>query len=1176
MNHSHDEKEPWLDRSLSPYFPWLTNEIIIFSLIIGLAIFSRLFNLGARVMSHDESLHTYFSWLLYKGNGYQHNPMMHGPLQFHLLALSYFLFGTTDFSARLPHAIFSILTILLIWKWRRYLGKTGALVTAGLLLISPYMLYYGRYARNEAFVGFFGLLFLYATLRYLETGKARYLFLFTAAQVLNFTSKETAFIYAAQELLFLGIYFISRITRERWANLRYFKGFIITLSLGILLLGATLGFAFYGRTSESLSATQTVAPQVPGQTVSPILQTQSHISWTLILGGLAVIALITAVMLLVYGYGWKAIRKERSFDLVVLLGSFVIPMLVAFPINIIGKLVNPINGWNSLDYNFQTSITLISAIQTGVLGQYFKEFFHQGLVHSALVLVPALILSVLIGLWWNKKLWLLNAAIWYTLFILFFTTFFTNGQGFFTGMVGSLGYWLEQQGVNRGSQPWYYYLLIQIPIYEFLPLMGLLFSIYFGFRKKNTFTSEENQTILEEGNPPESQIGRTLTFPLLLWWSISSIIAYTIAGEKMPWLTYHITLPMILITGWMLGKIIERVNWVHFKRNLGGLLIGLGLIFILGLGAMMVNLLGTNPPFQGKDLNQLSATSSFLFSVLAMAGSGAGIIYILNKMKLEWSQLYKVVFLIFFGVLAVLTTRTAIRAAYINYDNAKEYLVYAHGGRGVKDIMEQVHEISNRTAGENNVIVAYDVSAPDTGVSWPFTWYLRDYPNIRPFDQPTKSLRDAPIIIVDQKNFDKILPVVGDAYYRFDYIRMLWPNQDYFNLTLNGIENALSSPGIRQGIFNIWLNRDFTEYAQAKAAQPNGGYIDVSNYTVANWQPGDKMRLYIRKDVVAQIWNYGVGPTTSSVQADPYEKGMVSLKASLVVGFNGQGDGQLNDPHGIALSPDGSIFVADTNNNRIVHFSPDGTFLSSWGTFGDASMGPVSLTNLNQPWGVAVSPDGKWVYATDTWNHRIIKYDNKGIPVQAWGFSQYGGQDPFGLWGPRGITVDPSGNVFITDTGNKRIIAYDKDGKYLGQIGAEGMDPGQFSEPVGLGFDSLGNLYVADTWNQRVQSFSVSTNPDGTLIFININQWDISGWYGQALENKPYLAVDNSGNIFVTDPLLGRVLEFSTKGDYIRGFGGSGSGDDQIGSASGIAVGSDGQIWVADSLNSRILKFTMP
>ncbi len=75
----NNNKTTWLERPVHSALPAVTTEIIIFAAIMILAIVTRFYNLGARVMSHDESLHTYFSWLLYRGQGYQHTPMMHGP-----------------------------------------------------------------------------------------------------------------------------------------------------------------------------------------------------------------------------------------------------------------------------------------------------------------------------------------------------------------------------------------------------------------------------------------------------------------------------------------------------------------------------------------------------------------------------------------------------------------------------------------------------------------------------------------------------------------------------------------------------------------------------------------------------------------------------------------------------------------------------------------------------------------------------------------------------------------------------------------------------------------------------------------------------------------------------------------------------------------------------------------
>ncbi len=230
-----EQKTSWLEQPIHPAMPGVSREVVIFGVIMLVAVVSRLYNLGARVMSHDESLHTYFSWLLYKGDGYQHNPMMHGPLQFHLIALSYFLFGPSDFSARLPAALFNLATIALAWKWRRYLGKAGGLIAGVLMVISPIMLFYGRYVREDPCAIFSGVLMLYVVLRYLESGERKFLYLLAFTLVLHFIDKETSFIYAAQLLLFLAGHFIYRVTRRVWENVRAFRLFIICLSLGILL-----------------------------------------------------------------------------------------------------------------------------------------------------------------------------------------------------------------------------------------------------------------------------------------------------------------------------------------------------------------------------------------------------------------------------------------------------------------------------------------------------------------------------------------------------------------------------------------------------------------------------------------------------------------------------------------------------------------------------------------------------------------------------------------------------------------------------------------------------------------------------------------------------------------------------------------------------------------------------
>ena len=1085
--------------------------------------------------------------------------MMHGPLQFHLLALSYFVFGVSDLTARIPSVIFNIATIWMLWYWRHYLGKAGALIAGFLMLISPYLLFYGRYVRNEPFSGFAGMLMFFAVLRYLHSGEKRYLYWLTISLLINFTSKETAFIYAAQILLFLAAYFVWKLLNRSWNNRVTRSAFINLVVLAIILIGGALGAGLLGK-GETALATETAVlanPLVEGALSS------GAFPWVAILAIAALGSLGIAAYYLIKGLGWEKIREERSFDLLMLIGTLVLPLLT--------PLISTIFGW---------AVPTTSGEIAGLLSTEYLQ------IGVAILLTFGL--SIALGLWWKADLWLKNTLIFYGLFTILFTTVFTNSAGFFTGLFGSLGYWIVQQEVARGSQPWYYYIFLQIPVYEFLPALGVWVGVYFGFKKKKSIElEEETQSALDDQEYIAPFDAKSTTFALLLWWIISSVIAYSYAGERMPWLTYHITIPMILLTAWGLNQVIEKLPWAELAQKKGWQIALLFFVFYTSLSNAML----ANSPFQGKDLAQLQDTSDFLLPLIFAISSGIALFYILRSWT--WENALSLASLVAFGLLSLWTGRAAYRATYINYDSAKEYLVYAHAAPGVKDVMAQVEEISMRTNGDLGALVAYDASAPDTGISWPFVWYLRDFTNLRSFDAPTRSLRDAPIIIVDAKNFDKIEPVVNQSYYRSDYVRMWWPNQDYYGLVQNRDSSLIfatdyactgvfsvfklfngkdfsrfceifTDPAMRAGVIDIWTDRDYTKYASAKG--------NSTAFTAANWEPSDKMRLYIRKDVAAQIWSYGILPETGEdVMVDPYEENTITLAADFTVGNEGFAQGEFSAPRGIAVAPDGSIYVADSRNHRIQHFDAEGVFINAWGQFGDATFEDLPSGNFNEPWGIAVGPDGS-VYVSDTWSHRIQKFDADGTPITHWGY--YGqAEDGFAFWGPRGIDVDNDGNVFVSDTGNKRIVKFDSDGNYITEFGAVGMGAGEFDEQVGVAVDAEGIVYVTDTWNQRIQTFM--PNEDGTLYFA-LNQWDVNGWYGQSLDNKPFLTVDDSGSVFVADPEGYRILQFSAEGEFIRTWGDFGYDNESIGLAAAVAVDADGHVWVTDAGNHRVMRFTLP
>src|SRR5688572_33248603 len=102
-----------------------------------------------------------------------------------------------------------------------------------------------------------------------------------------------------------------------------------------------------------------------------------------------------------------------------------------------------------------------------------------------------------------------------------------------------------------------------------------------------------------EQNTEESSEERNFpnTFSLLAWWSVISVVAFTYAGERMPWLTVHITLPLILITGWALGQVIEKTDWAGLKERRAPLALAAIIIFIASVLGMMLALAGPTPPF---------------------------------------------------------------------------------------------------------------------------------------------------------------------------------------------------------------------------------------------------------------------------------------------------------------------------------------------------------------------------------------------------------------------------------------------------------------------------------------------------------------------------------------------------------------------------------------------------
>jgi sugar lactone lactonase YvrE len=276
-------------------------------------------------------------------------------------------------------------------------------------------------------------------------------------------------------------------------------------------------------------------------------------------------------------------------------------------------------------------------------------------------------------------------------------------------------------------------------------------------------------------------------------------------------------------------------------------------------------------------------------------------------------------------------------------------------------------------------------------------------------------------------------------------------------------------------------------------------------------------------------------------------------------GSEGSGDGEFNYPGGIATDSSGSVYIADTNNNRIQKFDSSGTFITKWGSLGSGS------GQFRSPQGISTDSSGN-VYVADTLNYRIQKFSSSGSFITQWGSK---GSSNGQFLSPEITAIDSSGNVYVVDDENGRVQKFSSSGTFLARWDSSfSSDNGKFNYPVGIATDSSDNVYVADYC--RIQKLTSS----GSFI----TKWGSYGsGNGQFLSNG-LITTDSSGNVYVADNGNYRIQKFSSSGVFITKWGSYGSGDGEFDSGSGtrlaIAIDSSGNVYVADPGNSRIQKFS--
>ncbi|MDP6823884.1 MAG: TIGR03663 family protein [Dehalococcoidia bacterium] len=646
------------------------------------ALAMRLYDLGGRAVHHDESLHGYFSWQLFNGNGYAHDPLMHGPFLFHITAGSFFLFGDNDFTLRLAPALFGTALVLTPLLLRNRLGNVSALIVAGMLAFSPSLLYFSRFARNDIFVALWTIALVAMVWRYMDDRRPRYVYLTAALVSLGFATKETQYIVVA----------------------------LVAIPLLVIARGDVLEWV-WGRRILS--------------------------EWGPAGGMLVVIVTLT------------------------------LPMIGA-----VSGLIQDALGVTLANDDSSTGLPFGVASGTGE-------------VVAVAITAFLVATSFVVGMLWNRRVWLTGFGIAAGIFVVLFSTVFTNWPGLASGVWQGLGYWVAQQEIARGSQPDFYYVMLT-SVYEFLPAtIGLVGAVYYAF-KGDAFTR------------------------FLAYWPLATFAAYSAAGEKMPWLEVQVALPFIVLGGKVLGDLVTSLNWRPSMARGGGFVFAGVPIAVIVLWRLIF--LGstpygrTQPGLGGLDE---AAGAVVLFGVLGLLVAG---LFWLTR-RIGSRQAYGLVGVGVVGLLAVLTIRTGWIATYQDPDVPTELLVYTQTSPALADIAREIDAAADLTGEGADLKVTVDGLS---GFSWPWTWYLRDYAVTNNYSNLAYTRPDGPsdssVFIVHTGNESIAKPAIETGFTegrRFPHRQ--WFAESYKQTTWRQFFDTLVRPSRWQNNLNFFLYREVSD-----------------------------------------------------------------------------------------------------------------------------------------------------------------------------------------------------------------------------------------------------------------------------------------------------------------------------------------------------------------------------
>jgi DNA-binding beta-propeller fold protein YncE len=315
-----------------------------------------------------------------------------------------------------------------------------------------------------------------------------------------------------------------------------------------------------------------------------------------------------------------------------------------------------------------------------------------------------------------------------------------------------------------------------------------------------------------------------------------------------------------------------------------------------------------------------------------------------------------------------------------------------------------------------------------------------------------------------------------------------------------------------------------------------------------------------------------VGPHSHSFVGIGLPAGAVLIALILASGCSSPGEGNLRSParvfgawgrfpgrfikpRAIAVNQWNEVFVVD-RSGRIQKFDLEGTHLLTWN---------LEKVENGYPTGLGCDPTGD-LWVADTHNSRILHYSRAGELVD-W-FGEHG-EEPGQLVFPTDVLVSDDGFVFVTDYGGQgcdRVTKFRRDGSYVAEWGSTGTGPGQFQRAMGLCFDREKNIWVADSCNHRLQCLT----QEG--VFVR----SVGGVAGEEPEFLyPYdVAEDSDGNLLVCEFGNHRVQRVTRDGRCLSIWGNAGNGPGQFHDPWGVCV-FQREVFVVDARNHRIQVFSV-